>query len=528
MRPPSASRAVLGEACALALAGCTVGPNYQAPAPAPILPAAFAGPQWIGPPAQVDLARWWTAFDDPALQALIATAMRQAPDLQTAASRIRQARTQLVIARAAGLPSLSGAASGSYYKIRPFGRSDTQALIAQITRNGGAGAGTAGAGTTGTGTTGTGAAGGMGDVPTDLKLVSVGFDASWMVDLFGGVRRSVEAARASVESAEWDARDARIMLAAEIASDYLQMRGYQRQAAIATSEANRQQRGLEITGHTAQVGLVPQGNVARQIIQLATARAQVAPLQAQALAQIDAIAVLIGETPEALTPRLAVAAPLPPVPPVVPAGLPAELIRRRPDVRAAERQLAAATAEIGVNVAQLYPQLSLSAMPQLGAIALGGFFIGKSLQLTAQGQASFPIFDGGRRRAQVDNAREQREQAYIAWQQAVLGAVRDVEDALARHEGERRANLELADGVAAADRSVTFATEQYQAGLSNYQPVLDAQQQSLQVRNSLAQSDVRLRQDVASLYLALGGGWSEGDAAPERPVIVDAPKATRR
>jgi outer membrane protein TolC len=198
---------------------------------------------------------------------------------------------------------------------------------------------------------------------------------------------------------------------------------------------------------------------------------------------------------------------LPQVPPEVPPGLPVDLIRRRPDVRAAERQLAASTAEIGVAVADLYPKISLSAMPQLATAWLGGFFLGKTFQLTAQGQASFPIFDFGRRRAEVAIRREEREQAYIAWRQAVLGALRDVEDALVRVDTERTSNAQLRSGVADAQRALATVEAQYKVGLSDYTPVLDGQQTLLQTQNSLAQSDVRLRQDMASLYKALGGGW---------------------
>jgi outer membrane protein TolC len=163
-------------------------------------------------------------------------------------------------------------------------------------------------------------------------------------------------------------------------------------------------------------------------------------------------------------------------------------------------------------------------MPQLATAWLGGFFLGKTFQLTAQGAVDFPILDFGRRRAQVDINREEREQAYIAWRQAVLGALRDVEDALVRVDAEQRSNVELRAGVADARRSLATVQAQFQVGLSDYTPVLDGQQTLLQTQNSLAQSDVRLRQDVASLYKALGGGWSDQDAPPSRPIIEDAPK----
>jgi outer membrane protein, multidrug efflux system len=491
----------------LATSACTVGPNYKAPEPA--APAAFAGPQPLSDPGGVDLARWWTAFDDPELQRLIEIGLKQAPDLQTAASKVRQARLQVIEARSAGLPDIGASGSGQYTRLKQIGSNDIPDLARSIGGNqqqaGGAQAQNF-------------------QTPKDYKTVSAGFDASWEIDLFGGVRRQVEAAKAQAEGAEWQARDARVSLAAEIAADYYQMRSYQAQARIAQAEADRQARSLSILEHTAQAGLVPQGNATRQRTQLATARAQIDPLKAQALTQIDALAVLVGEAPETLIPELNTERALPALPPALPPGTPIDLIRRRPDVRAAERQLAATTANIGVAVADMYPKVSLSAMPQLGMFWLGGFFLGKSLQLTAQGSASFPIFDFGRRRAEVESRREDREQAYIQWRQAVIGALRDVEDALVRLEGEKRSNAALRDGLTAAERSLGTTTAQFKVGLQDYTPVLDAQQQLLQMQTNLAQSDARLRADTASLYKALGGGWSEKDAAPERPTIEDGTK----
>ena len=490
----------------LLLAGCTVGPNYREPKPE--APAAFAGPQPTAP-ANVDLSHWWEAFDDPELTRLIAIGLANAPDLQTAASKVREARLGVIQARAQGLPTIDATGSDEYLKIKRIGGSDVQDLVQQVTSNSQNSGSAAGSG---------------GSIPTDYRTFSAGFDASWELDLFGGVRRGVEAAKAQVAAAEWDARDARVSLAAEIASDYLQMRGYQEQAQIAQAEADRQGRSLSILQHTAQVGLVPAGNAIRQRTQLAQAKAQVAPLEGQARTQMHALAVLVGEQPETLIGELSTPRDLSPVPPLVPPGLPIDLIRRRPDVRTAERRLAGATAQIGVAVADLYPKITLTAMPQLATAWLGGFFLGKTFQLTSQGAVDFPILDFGRRRAQVDINREEREQAYIAWRQAVLGALRDVEDALVRVDAEQRSNVELRSGVADARRSLATVQAQFQVGLSDYTPVLDGQQTLLQTQNSLAQSDVRLRQDVASLYKALGGGWSDQDVPPSRPVIEDAPK----
>jgi NodT family efflux transporter outer membrane factor (OMF) lipoprotein len=470
-----------------AVSGCTVGPNYHEPSPP--LPPAFAEPQ--AAEGNIDLARWWKAFGDPELTHLIETGLAQAPDLKTAESRVRQARYGIVEARSQGLPEIDGSGKAQYLKFHRLGNdSDIPELIDRVT--GGQ----------------QGAAGTTSSVPMSFHSFSAGFDASWEIDLFGGVRRQTEAATAQTEAAIWDARDARVRLVAEIASDYLQMRGDQQQADIARSEADRQQRALDILAHTSQVGLVPEGNVLRQRTQLAAAQAKVEPLSAEANVQIHALAVLLGMTPEALLPELSAHRALPDVPPAIPPGLPMDLLRRRPDVRAAEHQLAAATADIGVAVADLYPKISLTAAPQLATAWLGSFFLGKSLQLSAAGQASFPIFDFGRRRAVVGERREQREQAYWHWRQTVLGALRDVEDALARVEADKDGNERLRAGLADAVRALAAVDAQYRAGLENYTPVLDAQQEVLQARQSLSDSDVRLRQDMASLYKALGGGWT--------------------
>jgi NodT family efflux transporter outer membrane factor (OMF) lipoprotein len=487
---------------ALFASACTVGPNYQPPSLP--LPPAFAGAQGTaGDTTGVDLAQWWQAYHDPELTRLIAIGLRDAPDLQTAASRLRLARYQVIEARAQGLPSVNASAGAMDIALRPIGSSDLGNLVQQVTGKSG-----------GTPTS----------LPNNLALFSGGFDASWEVDLFGGVRRQVEAARAQEAAAQWTLRDARVSLAAEIASDYLQMRGFQEEARIQQAEAERQERAAGLLVHTAQVGLVPNGDAFRQNTQVSQARAQVAPLQAQAQTMTHALAALVGQTPEALAGELGVARPLPPAPPDIPPGLPIDLIRRRPDVRAAERQLAAATADIGVAVADLYPKLSLSLMPELTTGWIGSFFIGKSLVLSSQGQLAFPVFDFGRRRAVVGERREQREQAYIQWRKTVLNALRDVDDALVNVASTRQANRDLVSGLANARRALATVDARYRVGLQSYSPVLDSQQSLLQLETALARNDVQLRVDIAAYYKALGGGWSPTDAMPLRPGITDAAK----
>ncbi len=269
----------------LLASACTVGPNYKEPTPD--APAAFAEPQPSD--GDVDLARWWEAYDDPELTHLIEIGLQQAPDLQTAQSRVREARYEVIQARAQGLPSVNGTGNAEYIKLKQIGsKSDIDQLIQQIEPQ---------------------PAERQRDGDRRRREQPTGIDPARFPHLLGRVRRELGArylrrraalgrggARAG-SGGRWNARDARVSLAAEIASDYLQMRGYQEQARIAAGEADRQARALSILKHTAQVGLVPQGNAIRQRTQLAQAQAQIAPLQAQAASQIHAIGVLIGERP---------------------------------------------------------------------------------------------------------------------------------------------------------------------------------------------------------------------------------------
>jgi NodT family efflux transporter outer membrane factor (OMF) lipoprotein len=304
-----------------------------------------------------------------------------------------------------------------------------------------------------------------------------------------------------------------VTLAAEVAQAYFALRLDQDQIAIVEQEASRQRRGLEIAGHIAKVGLVPEVDVTRQRGSLTTTEARLEPLRADARMRIHALGILIGQPPETLGTDLAQAGqPMADVP-VVPAGLPSDLLRRRPDVRAAERQLAASTADIGVAVADLYPKFSLTGAGQLLSTALGNLFTGDSLQLTAAGAAQFPLLDWGRRKATVKVRKEQREQAYAQYRMTVLQALRDVEDPLARLDAERRRNTTLRRAVADAETTAQSVEAQYRTGFVAQDSLLNAETQVLSAREQVAASDAQLRQDTAALFKAIGGGWSEGDGS---------------
>jgi outer membrane protein TolC len=233
---------------------------------------------------------------------------------------------------------------------------------------------------------------------------------------------------------------------------------------------------------------------------------------------MHAIAFLIARPPEETIASLSQAAPMPPPPPQVPPGLPSDLLRRRPDIRAAERNLAAATADIGVAVADLYPRISLTDLTQLISTALSSLFSADSLQVTASGRAMFPLLDFGRRRAQVHIRETEADQAYLEYQSIVLAALRDVEDALVRIRTERQRSATLRAAIADSERAAAAVDARYRAGLVDLSASLQAQQAVLSQRDMLAQSDGALRQDIASLYKALGGGWDDGTIGNVAPL----------
>jgi NodT family efflux transporter outer membrane factor (OMF) lipoprotein len=270
---------------------------------------------------------------------------------------------------------------------------------------------------------------------------------------------------------------------------------------------------MNILAEQARGGLVPTVNVVQQRSQYENSRALLPVIQADERVQVHALSVLLGLDPQALSPELAASAPLPGPPPVVPAGLPADLLRRRPDIRASERQLAAANAEIGVAIAQLYPTLTLDPSAGLVSTTLARLFEVNSGQYILNGSVTAPLYEGGKLRANVRSVREQRAQALLQYENVMLTAMRDVEDALARYAAEQRRETALASSAKAAERAADVAIAQFEGGQVTYINVLVAEQSALEAQDQLTQSDVQLDQDLASLFKALGGGWDPADPA---------------
>jgi multidrug efflux system outer membrane protein len=484
------------------LADCTVGPPYVKPQiySPPAFAEAASTQRTVIVQTPTDLTAWWTGLNDPVLNDLIRRALADNPDLQTASSRVREARQQVRITAAAELPKLNG--SGNAVTLNSDRKSSSASSAAT------------------TGAAGSSATSGLAGIPipSHLNLYSLGFDATWEVDLFGGTRRGIEAAKANVEAAEWARRDGQVSLMAEVANDYLMLRALQVRIAIGQAELKRQQDLFALIRDRRLSGFVTNLDVNQQTGQVAAAAAQIPQLDAAARGQIHALGVLIGQAPEYLTTTLAPLPPgaiaLPPPPPTLPVGLPSDLLRRRPDIREAERRLAAANAEIGVQEAALYPSLNLMGLGSFAGMSVDNLFSHQNLQSVGLAGVSLPIFNAGKTRASIAAAKEERTQALLAYQKTVLGAFRDVEDALARYTAEDARRTSLAQSVDAATGSLTIAQDQYKTGLVTFVNVLQAENALLNSRDLLAQSDAQALSDLVSVYKALGGGWIADAASP--------------
>lgn len=503
---------VLGSAAALAASGCKVGPDYQAPQmhpPAKFL-AASTQPSTTQPTTQpaeaVDLQRWWESFHDPVLDGLIAEGIRSNLDVQLAQARVLEARANLQGNVATLFPTVGSSVSytrsqSSKSAFGSFGGTGTTGTT-------GAGTGT-GTGAGGTGSTpGTGATGAAFALPgTRNNLYQAGFDAGWEVDIFGGTRRAIEAAQASL-AAQVDARrNAMITFLSEVARNYMIVRGLQQELAIVNSNVASQKDFLDLTRAKFQAGIATDLDVARQEAQVASTESEMPTLRTQIQQGIHRLAVLLGRNPTDLEAELTPIGPLPGGPPAVPAGLPSDLLRRRPDVQQAERQLAAATANIGVATADLFPKLNLTGSFGWESLQLKSWFNASS-QIWSFGPAlSWRIFDAGQIWANIRVQNARQHEALIQYRQTVLQALSDVEDALVAYQQEQGRREALQRSVEANERSVSLAKQLNQAGLVDFLNVLTAEQNLFLSQDQLSQSNQAVSTDLVALYKALGGGW---------------------
>lgn len=462
--------------------GCAVGPDYHPPKTE--VPSLWDGQSVVTAaqvskttPDPVTLVEWWQAFHDPTLSSLVEMAIRANLDLRQAEARIRQARAARGVAGAPLWPQVE--ASAIYQKSQSSGEA-------------GAGKGPA-------------TAGGI------RELFQVGLDASWELDLFGGTRRGIEAATADLRAAVEDRRAVLVALAGDVGTNYLNLRGFQQQLAIAQKNLEVQKKTAEITRRRFEAGFVSRLDVANAEAQVATTESQIPLLESSIRAAIYSLGVLLGREPATLARELSVESPLPPTPPEIPVGLPSELLRRRPDIRRAEAQVHAATARIGVATADLFPRffltgslgLASSDLNRLGNLSTSRFWsFGPSI--------TWPLFAGGRIRANIEVQNALQEQALLAYQKTVLNALREVETALVAYAKEQEHHKSLAAAVAHNRQAVDLAMKLYVAGKTDFLNVLNAQRSLFATEDALTQSTRTLGTNLIALYKALGGGWENG------------------
>ena len=443
------------------LAACTVGPDYHpASAGALAVPDNYYSTGTAQPISEAELAAWWTRFNDPQLNALVEQAVASNLTIEQAAARLRQARESAVQAGAQLLPGLSASGRG--------GRN--------VVING-----------------------------QDSSSYSLGLDANWQVDLFGGGRRGLEAARADAAASGYDLASARIAVIAELVTNYVQLRLAQQQLAIAENTLKYQRDNYDIARWRVQAGLASSLDEQQARTQLAQTEASLPDLRTSIRSALNRIAVLTGEAPGTATTALETDAPIPTPPVGIAVGFPADTLRQRPDVRSAERGLAAATARVGVQQAQLLPALNLTGSLGTSALSLGGLFDAITGSLFAG--LSQLIFDGGAQASRVRAQQAAVDGAYASYRQTILTSLEDIENALTSvtNTGERTDHLRIARE--AAENSAIMARLQYQAGMSDFQTLSTVETALLSARNSLASSQAAQSLAVVQLYNALGGGW---------------------
>lgn len=451
----------------LALAGCKVGPNY--PGFKSTLPRHWAEAQRDRiTSATLDAAQWWTLFKDPRLDALIARARESNLDLRLATERITQAKAQRQIVAADLFPTANAAADAT--------RSRASAVTSSRPK-------------------------------LESSLYQAGFDAAWELDLFGGNRRAVEAANAEVDVA-WANRNAvQVALFGEVARNYILLRGLQLQIDVTSKTITAQRKTYDLIKLRFDAGVASQLDVERARAQLESTRAQAPALEAGLRQTIHHLSVLLGQEPGALLQELTPPAPVPVPRGALAVGVPSDLLLRRPDIVAAERELAASSARIGVAVADLYPKFMLTGTLGTQGLQASDLFQGSARFWSFGPSVRWPVLDFGHIRGNISVQTSLKEQALIRYQQAILTALEDCENAFVNYAEDQVRRQSLLEAVAANQKAVDLATLQYTAGIIDFLNVLDAQRTLYASQILLALNEAEVAGDLVALYKALGGGW---------------------
>ncbi|MCP1626803.1 efflux transporter outer membrane subunit [Pseudomonas nitroreducens] len=481
------------------LAGCAVGPDYEAPQPRTPASwqAAHAGDAQLHPAqGNVRLGEdWWTLFNDPVLNNLQRRADKASPDLNSAVLRFAQSRMQRQMVAAQRGVDVN--ASGGVTRQRMSENGANALMIERIAP-------------------GADSSEISKVLAEPFTLYQAGFDASWEPDLWGRVSRSIEAADASVAAQQAMFEETRLGVSAELARAYFELRGVQQQIAVANQDISATEQSLQLIQVRADGGLVDDFDVERQRGQLADLRSSLPQLLASESAAINQIGVLIGAEPGSLRDDLEPVAQSAPQTPDLSLGLPSEVARRRPDIRAAEAQLHAATANIGVAVADLYPSIRLGAKFGYESADDGKFSDWGSRTWSVGPSLSLPIFDNGRRRSQINLRKLEQQEAAVSYQQTVLKAWQEVDDALSHYGAERQRNQRLQEKLHSSDVAYGMARARYAGGMTDFLVELDAQRAYLQARRDLVDSDTQLRLTLIALCKALGGGTPAPEASASR------------
>lgn len=469
-RPFNIAAALLIAWGLMLLASCApVGPNYVPPKPK-------APPAWnssikkgltTDQPDAKTLAKWWQTLGDPILSRLITQAVQDNLQLKQAYARVRQARALRGVSQAGLFPTVD--ATG----------------LAEASR------------------AGESVAKGRSD-----RYYAAGFDAGWEIDVFGGVRRSIEAAEADLQASQANLRDVLVSLVAEVALNYVDVRTYQARLAVARANLESQEKTYGFIRSRHQAGLTNKLALEQARYNLENTRSRIPVLETGRQGALNRLAVLLGKAPGRVHARLARPRPVPVPPLTVAVGVPAEALRRRPDIRRAERQLAAQSARVGVAVADLYPKFRLAGSIGLEAVQAGDLFKTGSLFWGFLPSVSWNLFDAGAIRRRIEAQSAVQEEALLAYEAAVLGALEEVENALTSYAQEQLRRQNLREAVAAAKEAEALSQNLFLAGLINFDSVLDAQRSLNTFQDQLALSDGAVTSRLISLYKALGGGWA--------------------
>ncbi len=462
------------------LSACAVGPNYVKPdvKTAP----GFSGAAAATYTAQDPVAQFWTQFNDETLDQLVGDALAANHDLRIALAHVKEARALNRESKFDLAPTVT--TSAGYTKQR-YSTAQTAASFGRET-----------------------------------ELYDAGFDATWELDLFGRVRRGVEASRAQSDAAVASLRDAQVIVTAEVTRTYFELRGAQTQLAVAQANVANQQATLKLTQVRLDAGRGTELDTSRAQAQLSSTLATVAPLEAAVSRDIHRLSVLTGREPNALTDVLTPTRDLPALPGVSAVGDPASLLRRRPDIRVAERDLAASTARIGVAIGDLFPKVTFT--------GTAGYVAGSAAALGDSGTDSFVIAPGiswaaldvGRVRARIAGARARNDAALARYDQTVLRALEETEDALVTHARARERLAHVEQAAQASATAAQLARLRFQNGLVDFLQVLDAERTQLEAEDRLAQSHADAATSLIAVYKALGGGW-EGAPLPSAHSLAD-------